>query len=72
MLAIIEKEFRSFFSSMLGYAIIAFYMVVVGMYFYITNLYLGYSTFELALTQSTFMFMALIAVLTMRSLAEER
>ena len=30
MLAIIEKEFRSFFSSMLGYAIIAIYMIVVG------------------------------------------
>ena len=72
MLAIIEKEFRSFFSSMLGYAIIAFYMIVVGIYFYVANLYLGYSSFETALSQSTFMFIVLIPVLTMRSLAEER
>lgn len=72
MLAIIEKEFRSFFSSMLGYAIIAFYMIVVGIYFYVANLYLGYSSFETALSQSIFMFIVLIPVLTMRSLAEER
>lgn len=72
MLAIIEKEFRSFFSSMLGYAIIAFYMVVVGIYFYVGNLYLGYSSFETALSQSTFIFIVLVPILTMRSLAEER
>ena len=72
MLAIIGREFRSFFSSMLGYAIIAFYMIVVGIYFYVVNLYMGYSTFETALTQSTFMFIVLIPILTMRSLAEER
>ena len=72
MLANVQKEFRSFFSSMLGYAIIAFYMIVVGIYFYVANLYLGYSSFETALSQSTFMFIVLIPILTMRSLAEER
>ena len=51
MLAIIEKEYRSFISSMLGYAIIAFYMIVVGIYFYVANIYLGYSSFETALSQ---------------------
>lgn len=72
MIAIIGREFRSFFSSMLGYAIIAFYMIVVGIYFYVANFVIGYSTFETALTQSTFMFIVLIPILTMRSLADER
>lgn len=72
MLSIIGKEFRSFFSSMLGYAIIAFYMLVVGIYFYAFNLFQAYPKFEYSLTSITFVFIVLVPILTMRTLAEER
>ncbi|MBE5935162.1 MAG: ABC transporter [Lachnospiraceae bacterium] len=72
MLAIISKELRSFFSSMLGYSIIAFYMVVLGIYFVMINCLGQHGHFEATLQSISFMFIVLIPILTMKSLADER
>ena len=72
MLAIIGKELRSFFSSMLGYAIIAFYMIVLGIYFVVINCLNQQGHFEYALSGISFMFIVLIPILTMKSIADER
>ena len=72
MLAIINKELRSFFSSMLGYAIIAFYMVVLGIYFVYINCLNQSGQFEYTLSSISFMFIVLIPILTMKSMADER
>lgn len=71
MLAIYKKELRSYFTSMIGYVFIAFFLVIIGIYFYIQNLYLGYANFEYTLTGITFIFVLLVPLLTMRLMAEE-
>ena len=71
MLAIYLKELRSFFSSMLGYAYIAIFMIVVGFYFFASNLYTGLPYFEYVLGNLVLMFIIIIPVLTMRSIADE-
>ena len=72
MFAIISKELRSFFSSMLGYAIIAFYMIVLGIYFVMINCLQQLGHIEYTLSSISFMFIVLIPILTMKSLADER
>ena len=72
MFAIINKELRSFFSSMLGYAIIAFYMIVLGIYFVMINCLQQLGHIEYTLSSISFMFIVLIPILTMKSLADER
>jgi ABC-2 type transport system permease protein len=71
MLAIYKKELRSYFTSMIGYVFIAFFLVIIGVYFYFQNLYTGYANFEYTVTNVTFIFVLLIPLLTMRLMAEE-
>lgn len=71
MLAIYKKELRSYFTSMIGYVFIAFFLVIIGIYFYLTNLYIGYANFERTLNSVTFIFVLLVPLLTMRLMAEE-
>lgn len=71
MLAIYKKELRSYFTSMIGYVFIAFFLVIIGLYFYIRHLYAGYSNFESTLSDVSFIFVLLVPLLTMRLMAEE-
>ncbi len=71
MLAIYKKELRSYFTSMIGYVFIAFFLVIIGLYFYIRHLYAGYANFEYTLSDITFIFVLLVPLLTMRLMAEE-
>lgn len=72
MKAIFKKELRSFFLSMTGYALIAFLITFVGIYFMIYNIGYGYSYFVYTLSGVALVLMILIPVLTMRSFAEEK
>lgn len=72
MTAVFKRELRAYFSGAMGFVFIAFCMVVVGIYTSIISFGSGYPNFEYVLSSSTFVFLLLIPILTMRSLAEER
>ena len=72
MLAIYKKELRSYFTSMIGYLFIGFFLAIVGVYFMAYNLQGGYSNFEYVLSSMIFVFVILVPILTMRLLAEEK
>ena len=71
MLAIYKKELRSYFTSMVGYVYIAFFLVIVGIGYFYDNLINGYANFEYALSDITFIAILLTPILTMRLMAEE-
>ncbi len=71
MLAIYKKELRSYFTSMIGYVFVAFFLVIIGIWFFIQNLFSGSANFEYTLSSITFIFVLLTPLLTMRLMAEE-
>lgn len=71
MLAIYKKELRSYFNSMMGYVFMAFFLVIMGIYFTVYNMLSGYSGFEITLNSVIFIFVLLVPLLTMRLMAEE-
>lgn len=71
MTAIFKKEMKSYFSSMIGYVFIAFFLFVIGLYYVIYNFVYAYANFEYVLDSITFLFLVIVPVLTMRLLAEE-
>lgn len=72
MITICKKEIRSYLTSMSGYVFIAFILLVVGIYFSAYHMTMGYPVFGYTLSAVTIMFLILVPVLTMRSLAEEQ
>lgn len=72
MLAIYKKELHAYFTSMIGWVFIAFFLVMTGLYFVIYNLINGVTNFSYVYDgiQMVFVFL-LVPVLTMRSVAEE-
>lgn len=72
MLAIYKKELRSYFTSMIGWIFIAFFLVLAGLYFMVYNLMNGYTDFSLVFQgMQMFFILLLVPVLTMRIIAEE-
>lgn len=72
MKAIYKRELASYFNSMIGWLFTAVLTVFVGIYFFVYNLFNGYPYFSLSLSYTLFVFMVIIPILTMRSMAEER
>lgn len=72
MIAIYKRELRSYLTSMIGWVFMACILLIIGIYFYMYNMYYGYPYFSVALNGTLFIFMLIIPVLTMRSLAEEK
>lgn len=74
MLAIYKKELKAYFSTMIGYAFIAFFSLVVGFVFYYINV-LGATAFvgyALRYAYVSVVMMVLVPVLTMKIFADER
>lgn len=71
MLAIYKKELKQYFHSMIGFVFLAFFLAIVGIYTWANNFYGGVGNFELTLGASSFLFVLLIPILTMRIVAEE-
>ncbi len=74
MLAIYKKELRTYFSTMTGYAFIAFFSLVAGFVFYYINVvgstaFIGYA---LSYAYISVIMMVLVPVLTMKIFADER
>jgi len=70
--AIYKRELSSYFNSMIGYLCIAVMVAFIGVYFMAYNLFSGYPYFSYSLASTLFIFMVIVPILTMRSMAEER
>lgn len=71
MLAIYKKELRSYFTSMIGYALVAIFLIIIGIFFTYRNLMAGYINFEYTLTDCVGIIILILPILTMRLMAEE-
>lgn len=71
MKAIYKREVLSCFHSMTGWLFAAALCVFTGIYFMVYNLFAGYPYFSMTLESCLFVFMVLIPLLTMRSMAED-
>lgn len=72
MFAIYKKELKQYFHSMIGFVFLAFFIAIIGIYTWANNFYGKVGNFETTLSSSTFLFVLLIPILTMRVLAEEK
>ncbi|MGM9625088.1 MAG: ABC transporter permease [Eubacteriales bacterium] len=72
MFAIYKKELKNYFINMTGYIFIAFMLAITGIFTTIINLMSTYPTFETVLSNITIVFLLIVPILTMRSVAEER
>lgn len=71
MLAVYKKELRAYFNSIIGWLFIAFFLAFIGIYFFINNLYYGYTHFGYTLYSVGLIFILLVPMITMRIIAEE-
>jgi ABC-2 type transport system permease protein len=75
MIAILKKELRVFFGSLIGYLVIGLFLVVIGLFMWVFTetsvLNYPYASLEQLFTIGPFLLMFLIPALTMRSFAEE-
>ena len=72
MLAIIKREFKAFFSGILGYLTVSLMLTLMGIFAYLYNFQDGYSDFEYVLNEMCFAYLIITPIITMRSFAEER
>ncbi len=71
MLAIYKKEMRAYFNSIIGWLFIAFFLAFTGIYFFLENLFYGYTHFGYSLYSVGLIFILLVPMITMRIIAEE-
>ena len=72
MTAIFKREFRSYFTGMVGYAVAAVSLFFLGLYFTNRNLLYQSSDFAGVLYTTTLILLFLVPAVSMRSFAEER
>ena len=72
MSAIYRRELHSYFTSPIGYLLVAFLLVMNGIYFTAYNLTGGYSNYGLVLYSTLIVLLLFCPLLTMRSFSEER
>jgi len=72
MTAVYQREFKSYFTGMIGFVYLAAVVFFIGLYFMANNLFYGYPYFSYSLISAMNIFMFAIPILTMKSMAEER
>ena len=72
MSAIFQHELRNYFHSLTAYVFGAFLLAVVGLGSMLYNLQAAVSNFEFVLSFASIIFVVIVPVLTMRTMAEER
>ena len=72
MIEIHKRELKSYFNSMMGYAVVGFFLIVLGFYFWGNNLSGQNPMKGSTLSSISFMYTIILPVLTMRLLAEEQ
>lgn len=71
MSAIFKKELKQYFTSMIGFVFIAFFLVIVGLYFMVISLMNGQANFSYVLSGIQFLFILSVPILTMKIIADE-
>ncbi len=72
MFAIFKRELASYFTSPVGYVVVAAFMLFNGIFFYVQCLYTGTSNLYGVFQSMFFIVLFLLPLLTMRLLAEDR
>ena len=72
MLAVYQKELKTYFNGMIGAIFIGFILLMTGIFMVSWNLFGLYPSFEYTVINVTIVYMFAIPVLTMRSFAEEK
>ncbi len=72
MRAIYKRELESYFHSFIGALFIGATLFLLGIYFSVFNLFMGYPYIGYALSSVVFLFLISVPLLTMRILADER
>jgi len=70
--AIFKRELKMYFSSMIGYVFIAFFVLVTASYFAVNNIFAMSPEFQYVFSNVIMMFLILAPILTMRLLSEEK
>ncbi|MBQ1658379.1 MAG: ABC transporter permease subunit [Clostridia bacterium] len=72
MFAIYKRELYSYFSSPVGYVVVAAFMAFSGIFFYVQCLFAGTSNMYQVFQSMFFIVLFIIPLITMRSFAEDR
>lgn len=72
MSAIFKREFKSYYSGMMGWLLTGVMLLLGGLYFTAANLQGGYTNFSIALYSFVIVLLIFIPLLCMRSFAEEK
>ncbi|MGN0184699.1 MAG: ABC transporter permease [Aristaeellaceae bacterium] len=72
MIAVFQKEVSAYYKGIMGYLFAAFLLVVAGVYTMAYNLSGYYANFEYVLSAISFVYLIIVPILTMRSVAEEK
>ena len=72
MIAVFQKELAGYYKGVMGYLFAAFLLVVAGIYTIAYNLSGYCANFEYVLSAISFVYLIVVPVLTMRSVAEEK
>lgn len=71
MIAIFNREFKSYFTSVTGFIFMSVFLFISGLFFALTDLIPASGEYNSVLQSITFIFLFLVPILTMRSIAEE-
>ena len=72
MLAVIKKEFKSYFLSPIGYVFIGLFLIMFSIFFYTDVVSYGVTNFEYIFYSGATVLTFIVPILTMRLFAEER
>ncbi len=72
MIAVWKRELQSYFLTPIGYVFIGMYLLINGIFFFVYNLLSGSSDLSTLFSNSVYVFMLIVPILTMRLLSEER
>ncbi len=72
MIAVFQREFKSYFNNMIGFVIVAAWCFFIGYSYCVYNVSYGYPYFGIALAGTVVYLLILTPILTMRSLSDER
>ena len=72
MFAVIKKEFKSYFSSPVGYVFVGLFLLMFSIFFYLDIFSYNSVNFEYIFFSGATILTFIVPILTMRSIAEER
>lgn len=72
MMAVLKRELKAYFTSVIGWIFLAAFFFVFNLYFVANNLIYGTPYLSYSLSNVAFVLVIIIPILTMRSMAEDR